>query len=93
MTNNDSGGVLKSISLNLLLALCIGVVFFITRQINLQVLHFSVHHDLAHIIYLPAGIRLLAVLLFGWLGIFGILIGWIFCYFFAHEKTLLECIF
>lgn len=93
MTNNYFFGVLKTMSLNLLYALCIGAVFFISRQINLQAFEFSVHHDLAHIIYFPAGIRLLAVLLFGWLGIFGILIGWIFCYFFALEKTLLECIF
>lgn len=74
-------------------ALCIGAVFFTCRQINLQSLEFSVDNDLTHIIYFPAGIRLLAVLLFGWLGIFGILIGWIFCYFFAYEKSLLECIF
>jgi hypothetical protein len=95
MTNNYFGGgrVVKTTLLNLLYALCIGAIFFICRQINLQALEFSVHHDLAHIVYFPAGIRLLAVLLFGWLGIFGILIGWIFCYFFAHEKSLLECIF
>ena len=86
------GGAFKTIYLNLFYVLCIGIIFFICRQINLHAHVLSLDDDLAHVVYFPSGIRLLAVMLFGWLGIVGILIGWIFCYVFAHEKTLLECI-
>jgi len=43
-------------------------------------------------IYLPAGVRLLAVSIFGWVGIFGILLGWILCYLLMGEQTFLESV-
>ena len=71
----------------------IGIVFFFFRQFNIQALALSVHSDLTYLVYFPAGIRLLAVLLFNWLGVAGILLGWILCNLLADEKTLLECVF
>ena len=47
----------------------------------------------AHLIYLPAGIRLLAVAIYGWIGVVGIIFGWVLCYVFGGEKTLFEAIF
>lgn len=44
------------------------------------------------LIYLPAGVRLLAVSILGWMGVFGILLGWILCYLLLGEKTFLESV-
>jgi hypothetical protein len=84
---------LKSFYNNTLIIVFIGFAFFAMRQLNIQVSAFSVHSDLTNLVYFPAGIRLLAVLLFNWLGVAGILLGWILCNLLAQEKTLLECIF
>jgi hypothetical protein len=46
--------------------------------------------DLTHLIYLPAGIRLLGVAIYGRLGILGITFGWYLCHVFGDEKMLLE---
>ena len=70
----------------------IGILFFLLRFISLYVLDFFVHNHLTMFIYLPAGIRILAVSIFGWAGIFGILLGWILCYLLMGEQTLLESV-
>jgi hypothetical protein len=41
---------------------------------------------------LPVGISLLATIIYGWIAIPGIILGWIFCYFFGGEYTFLECL-
>ena len=48
------------------------------------------YYELTHLIYLPAGIRLLAVAIFGWVGILGIMLGWVLCGVFDGETTLLQ---
>jgi hypothetical protein len=48
--------------------------------------------DLTHGFYLASGVRMLAVLLFGWLGALGIVCGWIFSHWLGGERTLLECL-
>jgi hypothetical protein len=73
--------------------LLVGFSFFITRYINVQVLPFLAYDDLTQFIYLPAGVRLLAVAIFGWFGAVGILWGWILCYLLVGEKSLMECFF
>jgi len=87
------GGNLQSFFKDMMTIAFIGIVFFSFRQFNIQVLALSVHSDLTNLVYFPAGIRLLAVLLFNWLGVAGILLGWILCNLLADEKTLLECVF
>ncbi|MBU3587829.1 hypothetical protein ICN30_08280 [Polynucleobacter sp. 31A-FELB] len=63
------------------------------RYFNNQVLPFLAFDDLTQFVYLPSGIRLLAVAIFGWLGALGITLGWIFCHVVGGEKTFLECLF
>jgi hypothetical protein len=59
-------------------------------MLNLFIFSSIDESDLTHIVYLPAGIRLLAVAIYGRLGIIGILFGWFLCYFFEDDKTILE---
>lgn len=59
----------------------------------MHVLAIHSYDDLTHLIYLPAGIRLLAVAIYGWIGVLGIILGWVLCHLYGNEKTLLECIF
>lgn len=70
----------------------VGLLFFLLRLISLHALDFFVHNHLTMFIYLPAGVRLLAVSIFGWVGIFGILLGWILCYLLMGEQTFLESV-
>ena len=64
--------------------------FFLFRTLSIQVLEDHAYDDLTRIIYLPAGIRLLAVAIYSWIGILGIMLGWVFCYLHGEERTLLE---
>ena len=68
----------------------IGLIFFLLRTFSVKVFSFVALDDLTHLIYLPAGIRLLAVAIYGWLGIVGIILGWVFCHLLSDEKTFLE---
>jgi hypothetical protein len=80
----------KYISLYAAPVLIIGIIFFLVRTLSIKIFSFSALDDLTHFIYLPAGIRLLAVAIYGWIGILGIMLGWFFCHIFAGEKTLLQ---
>jgi hypothetical protein len=71
----------------------IGLVFFLTRQINLELFWFIGYDDLLQAVYLPSGVRILAVLLFGSLGVAGIVLGWILCHLLAGERTFFECFY
>ena len=44
-------------------------------------------------ISLAGSIRLLAVAIYGWIGVFGIVLGWFFGYLYGVEKTLMECLY
>jgi hypothetical protein len=85
------GGVkIKSIADYFLPIAAVGILFFLVRTLNLALFSSIDEDDLTHLVYLPAGIRLLAVAIYGRLGILGILFGWFLCYFFEDNKTLLE---
>lgn len=86
-------GGIKSLFRNISATLLIGLIFFIARQVNLQLLTSIAFNDLTQFIYVPAGVRFCAVLIYGWLGVFGIFIGWILSHVIGGEKTLIECIF
>jgi hypothetical protein len=66
---------LKSVYNNIFITTVIGLTFFVCRQLNIYINILSVLSDLTNIVYFPAGIRLLAVLIFNWLGVAGILLG------------------
>ena len=71
----------------------IGILFFLFRMFCIQVLPQLSYDEFTHLFYLPAGIRLLAVAIYGWIGILGIMLGWVFCHIFGGEKTLSECLY
>jgi len=71
----------------------IGTLFFLFRTFCIQVLPQLSYDEFTHLVYLPAGVRLLAVAIYGWIGILGIMLGWLFCHVFGGEKTLLECLY
>ena len=70
----------------------IGILFFLARSFSTEFLSSIAYDELTYLIYLPAGIRLLAVTIYDWIGILGIILGWVFCHFYNHEKTLLQCL-
>lgn len=91
---SGGGGLkIKTISSYVLPILIIGVTFFLLRTFSIKIFSFTGLDDLTYLIYLPAGIRLLAVAIFGWIGILGIMLGWFFCHVFGGEKGLFECLF
>jgi hypothetical protein len=90
------GGALQAIAsffFKLLMVLSVAIVFCIARTFNIQHMSSLAIDGLTQWIYLPSGIRLVAVVIFGWLGAAGIFFGWIFCHVFNNEKTLYECMF
>lgn len=86
-----SGGLkIKTYIQYLLPIFGIGIIFFLFRALSIQMLESHSYDELTRIVYLPAGIRLLAVAIYGWIGILGITLGWVFCYLYGEERTLLE---
>lgn len=62
---------------NIFLSAVIGIIFFLIQRFHLSIFKFSAFTDVVYSIYLPAGARLLAVMLFGYLGAIGIFFGWL----------------
>ena len=71
----------------------IGILFSAFRTFSISALPQFFDYEHAHLIYLPAGIRLLAIAIYGWIGVLGITLGWVFCNVYGGEKTLLESMF
>lgn len=79
------------LSFSMVTAVLIGFIFFLVRITGLELFPPVFTDDLIQVPSLTAGIKLLAVLLFGVRGAIGIFCGWVFCYLLANERTLLEC--
>jgi hypothetical protein len=62
------------------------------RTLSIHTFSHIAYDDLTQLIYLPAGIRLVAVAICGWVGVLGIMLGWVFCHLYGDEKTFLECL-
>jgi len=86
------GGGMKATSLELVGAIAIGFIFYLLRELNIQSLAFTRFNDLAWVIYLPSGIRLIAVVLYGWIGVLGIVIGWIFAICWVMKRHCLSAL-
>jgi len=67
--------------------------FFLLRAICVQLLPSFSYDEFTHLINLSVGIGILAIAIYGWIGIIGIILGWIFCHIFGGEYTLLECLY
>ena len=62
----------RSAALQILLVTCVWIVFY---HLSTDVLaYFAFNHE-TFWVFLPAGIRLVAVILFGWVGVVGLFIG------------------
>ena len=46
--------------------------------------------ELTRLVSLPAGIRLIAVVIYRWTGVLGIILAWVFSNIFSGEKSLFE---
>ena len=71
---------------------CIGIIFFLVRTVCVQLLPAFSYDEFIHLLNLPVGISLLATIIYGWIAILGIILGWIFCHVFGGEYTFLECL-
>jgi len=63
---------MRSAALQVLLVACVWIVFY---HLSTDVLAYFAFNDEAFWIFLPAGVRLVAVILFGWVGVLGVFIG------------------
>jgi hypothetical protein len=71
---------------------CIGISFFLVRTVCVQLLPEFAYNEFIHLLNLPVGISLLATVIYGWIAIPGIILGWVFCHIFGGEYTFLECL-
>ena len=69
---------------------CIGIIFFLVRTVCVQLLPAFSYDEFIHLLNLPVGISLLATVIYGWIAILGIVLGYLFCHVFGGEYTLLE---
>jgi hypothetical protein len=91
---HTGGGLKMQFSFrNALTVVCIGIAFFLVRTFCVQLLPAFSYNDFIHLLNLPVGIGLLATIIYGWIAILGIILGWIFCHVFGSEYTFLECLY
>jgi len=76
-----------------LIIVCIGITFFLVRTFCVQLLPAFSYNEFIHLLNLPVSIGLLATIIYGWIAILGIILGWIFCHVFGGEYTFLECLY
>lgn len=88
----QAGGGSVGVHFSIVIILGIGFIFYLARATGLEFFPFLMYGDLTQGFYWASGVRLLAVLLFGWLGALGIVCGWVFCYWLGGERTLLDCV-
>jgi len=87
------GGLKMHFSVHYILPIFgIGIIFYLTRTLSTEMLSYIADDDLTRLVCLPAGIRLLAVAIYGWIGVLGVMLGWVFCNIFSGERTLFECL-
>ena len=68
----------------------IGMFFYLTQILSAEMFSYIAYEELTHLVCLPAGIRLVAVVIYRWTGVLGIILGWVFCNIFSGEKSLFE---
>lgn len=63
---------IKKSALQILLVACVWIIFY---YVSVHVMAFFSYNDKTFWVFLPAGVRLVAVILFNWLGVVGLFIG------------------
>lgn len=83
---------MTSLFFNLLMILSVALALYIVLTLSIPNLSGLSLDGLTQWVNLSSGIRLLSVVIFGWLGAAGIVLGWVFCHLFDNEKSLYECV-
>lgn len=78
---------------NLLIVSLIAIVWVALEAVNQSYFDFLKVTDFSYSIYLLSGLRLVAIVLFGWVGFWGILIGYYVGSFFLREFSIVDAAF
>lgn len=73
--------------------LLISIIFFVIQRLHLSIFKLFAFNDIIYSVYLPAGARLLAIILFGPLGAIGIFFGWLWVGLVTPERGVFESLF
>jgi hypothetical protein len=66
------------------------VIFYLTQILSKEMLSYIAYEELTRLVSLPAGIRLIAVVIYRWIGFLGIVLGSVFSSIFSGENLLFE---
>ena len=66
------------------------MIFYLIQILSNEMLSYIAYEELTRLVYLPAGIRLLAVVIYRWIGFLGIVLGSVFSSIFSGENLLFE---
>ena len=69
------------------------MLLFLVQRLHLSIFKFTAFNNIVYSIYLPAGARLFAVIVFDFLGALGVLVGWILMGLFTQEHPIIECFY
>lgn len=84
---------LKSIFHKTIVIASIVVLWLLFDILNIYVLNLLKINDFLYAIYLLAGFRLLSVILFGWIGVFGVFLGYLLSGFFLKGFDIQDAFF
>ena len=83
---------MNNISQKISIVISIATLWVLCDYLNLYLLNIFKVHDFLYAIYLLAGFRLVAVILFGWLGVFGIFLGYLLSGYFLRGFNIQDAI-
>jgi hypothetical protein len=66
------------------------MIFYLTQILSNEMLSYIAYEELTRLVSLPAGIRLIAVVIYRWIGFLGIVLGSVFSSIFSGENLLFE---
>jgi hypothetical protein len=66
------------------------MIFYLIQILSNEMLSYIAYEELTHLVHLPAGIGLIAVVIYRWIGFLGIVLGSVFSSIFSGENLLFE---
>ena len=66
------------------------MIFYLMQILSNVMLSYIAYEELTRLVSLPAGIRLIAVVIYRWIGFLGIVLGSVFSSIFSGENLLFE---